>query len=277
MPAYKTLTKSQTFAIEKKALENAKEKFVLDQFSIKDMVPQKSGNQMIWHYYDHIDEDQVHVLVEGVTPSTTDLVRVPVSGTIKRRGTLMPITDELMEMHENSGELHKEMSNEMGYVIGRVLEKDAFNILMNGAGTVLPFTNVDADLKLVRQALRKSNAPKITSIKTGSTKIGTKPVAAGWYGFTSIDDADIFRAAADFMPVEDYGYSQDVIDNEIGVIKSLGLRIVETEYVDNGAAVFIGEGAFASLGLSSKNRIEYIVKGLGEEGANDGLNQRGSS
>ena len=79
------------------------------------------------------------------------------------------------------------------------------------------------------------------------------------------------------MPVEDYGYTQDLIENEIGVIKSLGLRIVETEYVSNGSSVFIGEGAFASLGLSSKNRIEYIVKGLGEEGANDGLNQRGSS
>ncbi len=125
--------------------------------------------------------------------------------------------------------------------------------------------------------MRKANAPKFTSIKTGSTKVGTKPVNAGWYGFFSIDDADLARAAADFLSVEDYGYTDGIVPNEIGVIKSLGLRIVETEFVTDGEALFLGEGGLGSLGLGGKNRISYMVQELGSEGSLDPLKQRGST
>ena len=277
MATYAGLTKDQTFAIERKALTNAQEEFVLDKFTDKKTMPQKSGNELKFHYWDHIDESGVAILSEGVTPASTDMVRVPVAGSLKDQGAWVPFTDKVMREHENAGEFHKETSNELGYVLGRVLEKDAFNIALNGAGTVLPFTNIDADLKLVRQALRIANAPKFTSIKNGSTKVGTKPVNAGWYGFASINDCDIFRAAADFLSVEDYGYTSDLVPNEIGVIKSLGLRIVETAHINDGSALFLGDGGLGALSLGGKNRIEYIVQDLGSEGSTDALKQRGTS
>lgn len=277
MATYGGLTKDQTFAIERKALENAQEEFVLSKFTDKKSMPQRYGNVLKFHYWDHIDEAGVSVLVEGVTPASTDMVRVSVEGALKRQGAFVPFTDELMEQHENAAEFHKETGTELGYVVGRVLEKDAFAVALAGAGTTIPFTGIDADLKLVRKALRSANAPKFTSIKTGSTKVGTKPVNAGWYGFTSLNDADLFRAATDFIPVEDYGYTTDIAPNEIGAIKSLGLRIIETDYIDDGAALFLGEGGLGSLDLSGKNRLEYIVKELGSEGSTDALNQRGTS
>lgn len=277
MATYAGLTKDQTFAIERKALMNAQEEFILDRFTDKKTVPQKHGNQLIFHKWDHIDEAGVNTLVEGVTPASTDMVRTTVTGTLARRGAWVPFTDELMEQHENAGEFHKETGKELGYVLGRVLEKDAFTVALAGAGTTIPFTGIDADLKLIRKALRQANAPKYTEIKTGSTKVGTTPVAGGWYGFASLNDADLFRAAADFLPVEDYGYTDGVVKNEIGVIKSLGLRIVETDYLADGAALFIGDGALASLNLGGKNRLEYIVQELGSEGSTDALKQRGTS
>lgn len=277
MADYSTINKDLTFAIERKALENAQEEFVLDRFSDKKSMPQKSGDKLKFHYWDHIDESDVHVLTEGVTPASTEMVRVPVEGALKHQGAWVPYTDLLMMQHENASEFHKETGSELGYVLGRVLERDAFTIALAGAGTTVPFTGIDADLKLVRKALRSANAPKFTSIKSGSAKVGTSPVNAGWYGFASLNDADLFRDATDFLSVEDYGYSDNIAPGEIGVIKSLGLRIIETDYIADGNALFLGEGGLGSLGLSGKNRVEYIVQELGSEGSTDALKQRGTS
>ncbi len=285
MAKYSTINKDLLFAVERKALENAKELFVLDRFTDKKTMPQKSGNALKFHRWEHIPETDVHTLVEGVSPDSGEMVRVSINGALARRGASVPFTDELMEQHENSGEFHKATAEELGYVVGRVLEKDMFTVALAGAGTTVPFTGIDADLKLVRTALRTANAPKFTSIKSGSVKVGTSPVNAGWYGFFSIADADLARAATDFLSVEDYGYTTDIAPNEIGVIKSLGLRIVESDYVADGAALFIGDGGLASLGLSGKNKLEYIVKELGEgvgingagDAVTDALNQNGTS
>lgn len=275
--SYDGLTKDQTFAIERKALMNAQEEFVLDKFTDKKSQPQKSGDTLKMHYWEHIDEAGVYELTEGVTPASTDMVRVGVEGALKHQGAWVPFTDLLMLQHENAGEFHKETGAELGYVLGRVLEKDAFTVALGGAGTTIPFTNIDADLKLIRKALRTANAPKFTKLKTGSTKVGTKPVNEGWYGFFSLNDADIVRGAADFLSVEDYGYTNDIAPNEIGVIKSLGLRIIETQYLGDGNALFLGDGGLGSLSLGGKNKVEYIVQALGSEGATDALKQRGTS
>jgi len=282
---YSTINKDLVFAIERKALENAQEEFVLDRFTDKKSMPQKSGNQLKFHRWEHIDETNVHTLVEGQAPDSTKLERVSITGTLARRGIVVNYTDELMEQFENAGEYHKQSSQEMGYALGRVLEKDAFIVALAGAGTVIPHTNIDADLKLVRKALRTANAPKYTSIKSGSTKVGTKPVNSGWYGFASLNDADLFRDATDFLSVEDYGYSDNIAPNEIGVIKSLGLRIIESQHINDGDALFIGDGGIGSLGLGGKNRLEFINNELGSGVAvkadgtvvQDTLKQNGSS
>ena len=277
MAKYSTINKDLVFAIERKALENAQEEFVLDRFTDKKSMPQKSGNALKFHRWEHIDESGVSTLTEGVTPDSTEMVRVSITGTLARRGAWVPFTDELMEQFENAGEFHKQTGVELGYTLGRTLERDMFVTALAGAGTTVAFSSIDADLKSVRTALRAANAPKFTTIKTGSTKIGTKPVNAGWYGFASIADADLFRGATDFLPVEDYGYTTDLVPNEIGVIKSLGLRIVETDYVVDGEALFLGDGGMGSLSLGGKNRVEYIIQELGSEGSTDALKQRGTS
>ena len=285
MADYGTINKDLVFAIERKALENAQEEFVLDRFTDKKSMPQKSGNALKFHRWEHIDEAGVSTLAEGITPDSTEMVRVSIEGTLARRGAWVPFTDELMEQHENAGEFHKQTGSELGYSLGRVLERDMFTVALTGAGTTVPFSNIDADLKSVRNALRKANAPKFTSIKSGSTKIGTKPVNSGWYGFFSLNDADLARGAIDFLSVEDYGYSDNIAPNEIGVIKSLGLRIIETDYLQDGDALFIADGGLGSLGLGGKNKIEYIVRELGDavgvnaagDAITDALKQNGTS
>ena len=276
---YTTMNKDLVFAVERKALENARETFVLDKFTDKKTVPTKSGDELKVHYWDEIDDvNDVYVLTEGVTPAQVDMVRVSVSGSVKHQGAQTQYTDLLMEQHENAGEFHKQTGAELGYALGKRLEKDAMGICIAGAGsTTAAFTTIDAALKEARDFLRLSNAPKFTAIKTGSTKNGTSPVNAGWPVFVSLADADLCRAATDFLSVEDYGYSDGIMPNEIGAIKSLGLRIIETAYATTGTAIALGEGGLGGLSLGGKNRIQYIDQPLGSEGSLDSLKQRGSS
>ena len=275
------------FAVERVALKNAQEAFALSKFTSKKSMPQKNGHSLKVHYWEHIDTTEIHDLVEGETPDATDMTRVSRTGSLRRQGAWVPFTDELMEQHENASEFHKETARELGYTLGSKLESDAFVTALNDAGVVVDVTasgSIDQALKDARKAFRTANAPKFTTIKTGSTKIGTSPVAGGWYLFCGIDDADIFRTATDFLPVEDYGYTNDIVENEIGVIKSLGIRIVEAPRVGNGNALMLADEGLATLDLSGKNRVEYINKELGSSvtvdasgvARPDALNQVGS-
>ena len=275
------------YSVERSALKNAQEAFTLGKFTSKKSVPQKNGHALKVHYWEHIATSEIQDLVEGVTPQSTDMVRVSRTGQLKRQGAWVPFTDELMEQHENAAEFHKETSKELGYTLGGKLEADAFSVSLNDAGVVVDVAvagSIDQALKDARKAFRINNAPKFTTIKTGSTKVGTKPVNAGWYLFCSINDADVYREAGDFLSVEDYGYTSDLAENEIGVIKSLGIRIVENPRVGDGMSLMLGDEGLATLDLSAKNRIEYIVKELGtsvtvaDDGtvAPDALDQAGS-
>jgi len=263
------------------ALKNAQEAMVMSKFTDKKSLPKYYGHQYKVHYWQHIPTTEVKTLAEGVTPASTDLVRVSLTGSINRQGLWTPVTDEFQEMFENSPEFNKEASTELGYSLGSKLDSDAIDVAIAGAGTQFDLAvdfggDIDEALKAIRKALRKANAPKITKVKTGSTKVGTKPVAGGWYIICSVDDADTFRGATDFLPVEDYSYSDGILENEIGVIKSLGLRIVESMNAASGNCVAVAEGALGEVSLAGSKNIEYIIKSLGSEGSSDPLDQRGS-
>ena len=273
---YSEISKDLLFALEARALAQSREVNALDKLTSKEKMPKRSGNELKFHYYEEIDTDAIEDLVEGVSPGETELVRATVSGQIKHTGVAIPYTDVLMNQHENAGELVSKMSSELGYSMGRKIEKDGFAIALNGAGTTIPFTNIDDGLKAVAKAMRVTNCPKTTAIKDGSTKNGTSPVNSGWYMFCSVDDGDLFRGATDFLPVEDYGYSDNIFVNEIGAIKSLGLRIIDTANLNDGASVCVGEDSIASLGFESDAKSEIIHQNLGSSGTSDSLKQRGS-
>jgi len=276
MATYDTINKDLLFAIERKAMKQMREINALDKLTSKEKMPKKSGDALKFHYYEEIATSAIQDLVEGVSPTETDLVRVSIEGKVKHTGTSIPYTDVLMNQHENAGELVREMSRELGYTMGRKIEQAGFGVALAGAGTTIPFTTMEAGVLAVSKAMRNANVPKTTAIKDGSTKVGTKPVNAGWYGFCSVDDGDLFRALADFVPVEEYGYTADLYTNEIGTIKSLGLRIVDSQNIADGAALFVGEDGLASLGFEADTKAEIIHKELGSAGQADPINQRGS-
>lgn len=252
------------FYLKRKALKVATEAFALGRFASKETLPQMNGHQFKVAYFEHLPDNAIQPLQEGVGVDGTDLTRVSKTGALLRQGGFIPYSDEAKEQFDI--EFLDAAVTELSYSAGTKMEKDGFTSLLNDAGNVIDVTAVgswDEALKQAKLIFRKNNTPKLTAIKTGSVKVGTRPVNAGWYLFASPDDVESIKTASDWLSVEDYGYSTDLVQNEEGVIKSLGIRVVSSLNIGSGNCLMIGDGAFADLGLSGKNRIEVIKNELG--------------
>ncbi len=148
---------------------------------------------------------------------------------------------------------------------------------------------------LIRKGVRKlvrNRAKKNTSIVTGSTKIGTTPVAKAYYGVIGADvksDLETLTRGSGYekeyvyMPVDKYAAAANIAEGEVG--KMHEVRFIESEgqvvYRGAGAAVpasYVGdlqnngtnfdvfpilfptEGAFATVGLKGKGKIKFNAK-----------------
>lgn len=150
---------------------------------------------------------------------------------------------------------------------------------------------------LIRKAVRKlvrNRAKKHTAIVTGSTKIGTTPVARAYYAIVGADvKADLetltrgsgYEKEYVYVPVEKYAAAANLAEGEVG--KMHEVRFIEAEgmavYRQKGANVPAGysgslqytgtvgtdakfdvfpilfptEGSFATVGLKGRNKIRF--------------------
>jgi len=148
---------------------------------------------------------------------------------------------------------------------------------------------------LIRKGVRKlvrNRAKKNTSIVTGSTKIGTTPVAKAYYAIIGADvksDLETLTRGSGYekeyvyMPVDRYAAAANIAEGEVG--KMHEVRFIESEgqvvYSGAGAAVpasytgslqnngtnfdvfpilFPTEGSFATVGLKGKGKIKFNAK-----------------
>ena len=165
-------------------------------------------------------------------------------------------------------------------------------------GTVGATAGVDyrVSYDLIRKAVRKlvrNRAKKNTMIVTGSTKIGTQPIAKAFYAIIGADvKADLESTvrgsvAANgmtefvYIPAHKYAGAASLAEGEVGAMHEV--RFIESEaavvYEGKGAAVVVGqndhlandctkvnvypiifptEGAFATIGLKGNEKIKFL-------------------
>lgn len=108
------------------------------------------------------------------------------------------------------------------------------------------------DYDLARKAVRKlvrNRAKKNTMIVTGSTKIGTTPVAKAYYGVIGADvKSDLetltrgstYETEYVYVPAHKYAGASSLAEGEVGAMHEI--RFIEAE----SAVVYRGQGGFAS-------------------------------
>lgn len=194
------------------------------------------------------------------------VTKVTVEASLARYGEMIDYTDEVELFSEDAVQV--KYREELGELANSRME-DLIQLDMLGTGTAMyagtatskagigAAVNVngseDFEFKvsydLIRKGVRKlvrNRAKKNTQVVTGSTKIGTQPVAKAFYAIIDADvkadlESLVRGAGAEtefvYVPAHKYAGASTLTEGEVGAMHEV--RFIESE----GAVVYAGEGA----------------------------------
>jgi N4-gp56 family major capsid protein len=240
------------------------------------------------------------------------LQKVTYETSLARYGEMIDYTDEVEIFSEDY--IQVKYREELGELANSRME-DLIQLDMLGTTTVLGAGGAvansgigadvaadgsdDAEFKvsydLIRKATRllvRNRAKKNSSIVTGSTKIGTTPIAKAYYAIIGADvKADLetltrgetYSTEFVYIPAHKYAGAASLAEGEVGAMHEV--RFIEAEsaivYAGEGAAIpedyagtlsndgtnfdvfpilFPTEGAFATVGLKGNEKIKFNSK-----------------
>ena len=262
---------------DRNLLRRAVEKFVISKFTAKKTQPKFEGKSAVFSVYDQIPASAftTAVLADGVTPAATDITKKSIKADLANYGAFAEFTDEVSLYHEDGKILIKEATDNLGAGAGTAIETLLFAEAEANAGVdflTTPEADTETGLDKAETQLRINLAMKFKSMITGSTKVDTKTVREAYVAF--INPADIMKieGMTGYLSVNQYGYSDGLMENEIGSRR--GLRFVESNNATAGQVTILAEEALGEVSVRGKGRIQTIVKGLGSGGTTDALDQR---
>ncbi len=221
-------------------------------------------------------------LAEGSgADNTRSLKKITVSATLARYGEMIEYTDEVDLFSEDiiQTRYREELGDKANQVMEDLIQLDMLATptkMYSGVatsratvgGSVSADGSDDAEARvsydLLRAAARKltnNRAKKNTSIVTGSTKIGTKPVAKSYYAIVGSDvKADLemltrgtvaAHGKAEFVwhPVEMYADAATLAEGEVG-------RVHETRFIESESAI-VYRGAGADVPAGYLGNLQY--------------------
>lgn len=252
-------------------------------------------------------------LAEGAgRVNTRSLQKVTYETSLARYGEMIEYTDEVELFSEDyiQTRYREELGELANSRVEDLIQLDMLatpTVMFSGTATSKATVGGDAvadgstddvckvSYDLIRKGVRKlvrNRAKKNTSIVTGSTKIGTTPVAKSYYAIVGADvKADLetltrgtgYEKEYVYVPVEKYAAAANLAEGEVG--KMHEVRFIESEaavvYRGAGAEVPTGytgslqnngtnfdvfpilfptEGAFATVGLKGKGKIKFNAK-----------------
>ena len=230
-------------------------------------------------------------LVEGITPTGSQLSRTTITGTVSQYGDFITLTDRLQ--YETQDPIMTETADLLGDQASDTFDQITRDVLVSGtnvfyANGVVGRNNVAAnvsqiDYKKIERTLRKANAKKITRMINASTGVGTTPIKAAFIALITPDTYFDLQSLSAFKAVETYASSQTLVDeNEVG---SMGhIRFVETTNgkvfsgagasgVDVHTDIILAQNAYGITRITGET-MRIISKALGSAGTADPLEQR---
>ncbi len=267
---------------DRNLLENAREKFIISNFTAKKSTLKYEGNGVVFSYIKNIPAFTTPLVEGAAQGSGASIEKVNIRTTLATYGEFVPFTDDLDIYGEDGARFKKDVTSNLGGAAGETQEL-LLIAAAEASNTAITF-NADTATTLddAEMSLRKAIAGKFTSMITGSTKYSTAPIDPAFVGFVSIDGARLMKSVDGWVPVRKYGYSDGLLPNEIGSYE--GIRVCESVLIPQklGATpveqmIVLGEEALAEVGIRGLKKIETIIKDLSAGGAADNaLNTQGS-
>ena len=267
---------------------------VHNQFGMVKDIPMNNSNVIKFRRYGNLTAATT-ALVEGVTPSGSQLSKTDITGTLAYYGDFVTLTDRLTMETEDPVRL--EANEILGDQAGDTLDQLCRDVLVAGTSVIYTSTNTQrtqvaatqvlttAMLDTAVETLKANKARYITSFVDATTGISTIPLPPCFVGICHVYTSKTIQAMTGFTPVEKYAQAGTRMEGEIG--RYGNIRFIETV----NAKVFTGGGAssidvYATLVLAkyayatsriSGAALQNIVKPIGSAGSADPLDQRETS
>jgi N4-gp56 family major capsid protein len=266
---------------------------MFDKFAEARFVPANSGVKQMFAFRYRNLRPATTPLTEGTLPVESVPKREKVSYSVSQFGSFVTYTDQIDifdvdNIKSQFTDILGTQAAETGDVVIRDIISAGTNVIYAGgvadratvASGAKKLTTADLDLAVLK--LKSAKAKKIKSVVTGSVNIGTKPIRDAYIMFVHPNQFPDLKSLTGYIPVEQYAYSKDLLDGEIGsyneirFIENTNLKIVAVSSVNVYLNLLISEKAYASASVRGKQGVETIFKPLNSGGISNALNQVGS-
>lgn len=284
---------------EAKFLEALQPALLYDKWGEMMSVPANGSNTIVKNKVSELSSLESSALTEGTTPAEQTLSITRIEKSVDQYGGYIRTTDRLSE--ESINGLTAEFSKRLGEQAARTMNKVRRDGLLGGANvryqagaanaaavtTQLSGANVVTDMNYILDAFRDAYVKPFTPLASGSVKVGTAPIPAGYPVIVPVEAVDLIRAATGFKEVETYADAAPLLhENEFGSYRNFRfIYDTEVKQITSGSGDLIaqclifGQGssdkAYATVDLAGGN-VQMITKPLGSAGSADPLNQRAS-
>lgn len=187
------------------------------------------------------------------------LTKVTMETSVARYGEMLDYTDEVELFSEDAMQVRyrEELGELANSRMEDLIQRDMLStgtVMYGGSATTIGEIDEGSQVTydLIRKGVRKlvrNRAKKNTSIVTGSTKIGTMPIAKAYYAIIGAnvkgDLETITRGSGSteefvFIPFHKYASAATMAEGEVGAMHEV--RFLEAE----GAVVYDGQGGYAA-------------------------------
>jgi len=284
---------------DRNLLRRAQPAEVFGRFGQKRTLAQRSGNQIKFRRYSQLAPASTP-LVEGVTPSGSNLAVTDILATLQQFGDYVTLSD-LVSM-TNQDPVVTEATDILGDQAGTTIDQSRRDALVTGtnvayAGGVASRALVSAkitatDLDRAIRFLKVQNATFMKEGMSGSDNVGSGAIRKAFIAVVHPDVEFDLEQVVGYRAVSDYGSMDGVMEDEIGAYKNIrfvsstnakiwsGAGAAGTTVLKNNgtnfdvyATLIFGADAYAVIPLAGAGMSTY-VKPLGSAGTADPLEQR---
>lgn len=263
----------------------------------------RSGNQIKFRRYEALPT-ALQPLVEGVTPSGSQITTTDVTATLAQYGDYVNVSD--MVDLTNQDAVLTEVGMVLGEQAGTTVDQIRRDVL--AAGTNVIYTNGSArnttNTVLTSVALRtairfinRQNGKYLKNIIQADQNVSTVGIRSAYIGLVHPDTEAQLESIPGYIPISEYSDAMKAEDDECGAYRNIRFfrstnckvfinagaavstdGMISTGAVNNDvyATLIIAANAYGVCPLSGQ-ALQNIIKPIGSAGAADPLNQRATS
>jgi N4-gp56 family major capsid protein len=217
-------------------------------------------------------------LVEGITPSGSNLSISQIITTVKQEGHYVLLTDwlDLVGIDDVIVETTELISEQAA----QTLETRARDVIFNGTNVYYVGGGIQRDQVAAANVFTGTEVRRCRQIMARNN---VKPIGGSYIGFIHPDGAYDLKGSAEWIAPNLYAGSKALFSGEIGELH--GVRWIETTMcpiwegegaggIDVYGSIVLGDNAYGVVDIAGSSKPEVIVKQKGSAGSGDPLDQR---